>query len=478
MAAAEAAPLAKVGGLGDVVGALPKELKRLGAEIKIIIPFYGSIDQKKFPVAQIGKPLTIVTGGGKETFSVWHHYLGPEKIEIILLRHRFFDGQEVYRGGRVGSHDRYTRTPADIKRFAFFSAAALAAIKTLGWQPDVIHCHDWHTALIPDLLKTVYKNERFFSKTRTLYTIHNLANQGMVGPEIIGFTKIDPTLPSIRADLKNGDLNFMVQGILGADLVNTVSPTYSKEILHHYQGAGIEKILRKRKKSLSGILNGIDTELFNPATDPLIAQNYTFKTIKNKTINKSALEKAAFWQKNKTPIVGLVSRLVWQKGLELIDDVLLELPCRFVILGSGNKDIEDKLLGLAKKYPDKFFVKIGFDLKLAQLIYAGSDIFLMPSQFEPCGLSQMVAMRYGTIPVVRKTGGLADTVNKLNGFAYLEQKQKNLIKALKSALDTYSTKPDKWLKLQKKGMDTDFSWGEAAKKYLRIYNKLILANIK
>ena len=474
MVTAECAPLAKVGGLADVVGALPKALLKLGAEIKIILPFYGLIDQKKFPVKKLINKIGLQTGEGKENFSLWEYTEDKTGLIILLVQHRYFNSKKIYRHGRIGTAKKYSRGAEDIKRFAFFSLAALAAIKTLDWRPDVIHCHDWHTALIPDYLKTLYKSDPIFKKTRTLYTIHNLANQGMVGPEIIGYTKLDPSLPIIKADLKNGDINFMVQGILSADLINTVSPTYAKEILHHYEGAGLEKVLAKRRKQLSGIINGIDTDDFDPKTDPLIDTNYDLNHLALKNNNKLKLQAEAGWRPDKkTAVIGIVSRLVWQKGLDLLTDKLVALPCQFIILGSGMRDIENNLLNLAKKYPNKFFVKIGFDLKLAQIIYAGADLFLMPSRFEPCGLSQLVAMRYGSIPIVRKTGGLKDTVTARTGFLFNHYTQESLEKALRSALNTYYKKPAAWLKLQQNCLKQDFSWSKSAKNYLKLYNKLI-----
>lgn len=474
MVAAECAPLAKVGGLADVVGALPKALIKLGVETRIIIPFYGLIDQKKFPTKRLFNKINVQTGDGMENFSLWEYTEITTSLTIMLIQHRYFNHKEIYRHGRVGTAKKYSRKAEDIKRFAFFSLAALAAIKALDWKPDVIHCHDWHTALIPDYLKTIYKNDFFFKKTKTLYTIHNLANQGMVSPEIIGYTKLDPNLPIIKADLKNGDINFMVQGILGADLINTVSPTYAKEILHHYEGAGLDKILYKKRLKLSGIINGIDTIDFNPKTDSLIDTNYDLNGLSLKNNNKLKLQSSVGWKPNKKiAVVGLVSRLVWQKGLDLITEKLAELPCQFIILGSGQPEIESNLLNLAKKYPNKFFVKIGFDLRLAQMIYAGSDLFLMPSRFEPCGLSQLIAMRYGTMPVVRKTGGLADTVSVKTGFLFEDYSPEDLEKILKLALLTYNNKPKKWLKMQQNCLKQDFSWSKSAKEYLKLYNKLI-----
>lgn len=469
--AAEAAPLAKVGGLGDVVGSLPKALLRLGIDVRIFLPLYGSIDRKKLDLKLISKNIIIETSAGNEKFSLWQTRLPHSRLIVYLIDHRFFSGKEIYRKnkfveGSVGIDD--------IKKFTFFSCALLEAAKLINFQPNIIHLNDCHVAAVLDFLKTTYLRDNFFKKVKTLYTIHNLASQNVAKPEIIGFSKLDPDLPVIKADLADGDINFMVQGILGADLVSTVSPTYSREILTHYQGAGLEKILEKRRKDLSGITNGIDTAAYDPATDRAIKKRYSLKTVGGKTANKLSLQKKLGWPADpKLALVGVVTRLVWQKGMELLSDRILKLPARFVILGTGSQDVEDRLTALAKAYPDKLAVRIGFDEKLARQIYAAADLFLVPSRFEPCGLTQMIAMRYGTVPVVRKTGGLSDTVDPAVGFAFKKYDREALFKCLKSALDAYYNEPVRWKKLQKTGMKQDFSWDRPAKEYLKLYKKLL-----
>lgn len=489
---AELAPIAKVGGLGDVAGALPKELKKLGVNIKICLPFYGFIDTKKYKVKKLKSGIKIPFGNKEEAISLWSTKLPKTTIEVILIKHKFFNPKKIYVGGRITKGNKYSRGQIDTERFSFFTRASLRATRELNFQPNVIHAQDWHTALTGDYLKTItnpktkatkdeQKTADFFKNSKTLYTIHNLANQGTSKPKIIGISKINPNLEIVKADKKDGDINFMVQGILGSDLVNTVSKRYSKEILHHYLGAGLDNILQKRKKDLHGILNGIDVDFFNPKTDKFIHKNFSSTNLKNKTLNKTHLQKQLGLEINPNiPLVGLVSRLVWQKGIELLSDNFGNLNCQYVFLGTGQPEYEDHLKTFAKKYPQKVKTLIQFDIKLAQQIYAASDIFLMPSRFEPCGLGQMIAMRYGTIPVVRSTGGLADTVfhprlfspKAANGFSFTKYSPIAFHIALKKALDTYTNHPKKWEKLQKNAMTTNFSWAKSAKEYLKLYKQL------
>ncbi|MFA6306569.1 MAG: glycogen/starch synthase [Patescibacteria group bacterium] len=467
---AEVAPLAKVGGLGDVAGALPQALIKLGVDIRICLPFYGLINQKKYPTKKIINRLAVPTGDKNETIDVWQTSLPGTKISVYLIKHNFFNFKKIYLG-------KPANRPDDLKRFTFFTRAALTTAKKLNFKPDVIHANDWHTGLTADFIKTLNRQNNFFAKTKTLYTIHNLASQGKAKPEIVGYAKIDRNLAIIKVDAGNNDINFMVQGVLGSDLVNTVSPTYAKEILGHYQGANLEKILKKRKSDLYGILNGIDTGFFNPATDNLISQKYSLKNLDKKTANKLALQKQLGLPIDKNiALIGLISRLVWQKGLDLITENFSRLNCQFVFLGTGQPELEQQLLALAKKFPSQFSAQIKFDEKLAHLIYAGADIFLMPSRFEPCGLGQMIAMRYGTVPLVRATGGLADTVNGKTGFSFKKYSGEKLYKTLWRALKIYYDQPKTWRQLQLNGMRKDFSWKKSAKEYLKLYKKL--ANAK
>jgi len=447
---AEVAPLAKVGGLGDVAGALPQALDKLGVDIRICLPFYGLINKKKYPAKKIISKLIVLIDNKKETIDVYQTNLPETKIPVYLIKHNFFNSKQIYSGTRIILNGKYTRRANDLKRFAFFTRAAMETAKKLNFQPNIIHSNDWHTGLTANFIKTFNQQNNFFTKAKILYTIHNLANQGI-----------------------SGNINFMAQGISGSDLINTVSQTYAKEILTKEYGADLEKILAGRKEDLSGILNGIDTNFFNPATDKLISQKYSLKNLKKKTSNKLALQKQLSLPQNKNiAVVGLVTRFVWQKGIELITEKFSKLNCQFVFLGTGEKKYEDALLNLAKKYPKNFKTIIKFDEKLAHEIYAGSDIFLVPSRFEPCGLTQMVAMRYGTVPVVRETGGLKDTVNNKVGFTFKKFDPTEFYKTLEKTLAVYCHKPKTWRQLQLNGMKQDFSWNKSAKEYLKLYKKL------
>jgi starch synthase len=312
------------------------------------------------------------------------------------------------------------------------------------------------------------------------FTIHNLANQGIAKPGIIKYAQIDKNIPAVKTDLKDGFLNLMAQGIMGADWINTVSPTYAREILTSFQGMGLEKILFKRKRKLSGILNGIDTEFFDPEKDAMIYKTFGKKGLKYKQSNKIRLQKnLKLGSDKKTALIGVVSRLVWQKGFDLITEGMVDpeknrnLPRRFIFLGEGDKVIEKNLADLEKKYPKNVRVLIKFDEKLAHKIYASSDIFLMPSLFEPCGLGQLIAMRYGTLPLVHETGGFSDTVGPDTGFSFKKYSSNTFSETLDKALQTYYEKPEKWKKMQTRCMKKDFSWNKSGKSYLALYRSIL-----
>lgn len=480
IAAAEITPIAKVGGLGDVIGALPRALKKLNLDARVIIPFYGLIEKNKYQLKLIKNNIKVQTKIAAELIGLWQTTLPGSEVPVYLIEHNFFKGQNIYSSQFSGVSELYPSDLIDIEKFVFFSRAILESIKALNFKPDVIHLNDWHTAAVTLFLKTLYKKDPGLKKIKTLYTIHNLANQGITDPQVIKLNKINPNLASILEDQKDKNINFMVQGILNSSLINTVSPTYAREILTKEYGAGLENILALRNQELYGILNGLDTDFFNPATDKFIKQGYSPKTPEKKMANKLYLQQKLGLPQNKnTALVGLVSRFVWQKGLELITEKFVRaihefpLPCQFVFLGTGEKRYETALVKLAKKYPNKFNVQIKFDEKLAHEIYAGSDIFLVPSLFEPCGLTPMIAMRYGSVPLVRSTGGLKDTVNNQVGFTFKKFNSNELGKTLEKALDIFCHQPKIWRQLQLNGMKQDFSWGKSARQYLKLYKKLL-----
>jgi starch synthase len=476
---AEVSPLAKVGGLGDVAGSLPKALSYLGVDLRIIMPFYGCIDKKKYKTEKIGE-FEFFIGGRKEKIKIYQTALPGSQVPVWLIKHPIYDPKVIYTGLSQTKSKSLKQSTDDIRRFSFYTKAALETCIRLKFKPDIIHANDWHTALVPDLVKTYDKNIKFFRNTKTLYTIHNLANQGIAKSDIIKYSKIDHSLPVVNKDLKNGDINFMVQGILAADAVNTVSPTYAREIFNHFQSMGLEKVISQRKGDLTGILNGIDTEFFNPEVDRKIFKRFGKRTLEYKKDNKTGLQKNLNLRVGKKiALIGIISRFVWQKGFDLIADELIDpgknrlYPCQFVFLGEGDEKIEKKLKNLEKKYPKHVKAIIKFDENLAHKIYASSDIFLMPSLFEPCGLGQLIAMRYGTIPLVHFTGGLADTVGPDVGFGFRKYSESALSATLGKALKIYYDAPKKWKMLQLNCIQADYSWDRSARSYLALYRSLL-----
>ena len=491
--ASEATPIAKVGGLADVIGALPKALKKLGVDVKIIIPKYEIIDEKKYPVKKIVGEIMIPFYNQEKLINVYSTFL-PEtqnQVEIYLIENlKYLSQGNVYLTADASSSGEIN----ECQRFIFFTkcVAEIFLKNKINWKPDIFHCHDWSTGFLPLLIKMQAKNQK------TLFTIHNFAYQGKYNPqEILKMLNLKETdWPTLKERTKNQfeDLNAVQQAILNTDLINTVSPTYAQEILTQEFGERLENNLKKRKNDLFGILNGIDTTFFNPMTDLNLEKNYGIeitneKLLENKEKNKQYLQKICNLQINsKIPLIGIISRLAEQKGFDLIIEAfeeLIKLNLQFVLLGAGDLKIEKTLTKLALKYPNKFSCNFKFDAKLANQIYAGSDMFLMPSHFEPCGLGQLIAMRYGSTPIVRETGGLADTVknyqpkidlsinNKLGvGFVFKKYETKKMINSIKEALKIYKNKKE-WQKIIFHNMKQNFSWETSAKKYLELYQKLL-----
>ncbi|MCF7794960.1 glycogen synthase [Patescibacteria group bacterium] len=462
MASAEISPFAKVGGLADVVGSLPPAMKKIGVDVRLIMPKYGSIDDKKYSLERIYKNIKVPSATNIQTIDIYLGHLPNTDIPVYFIDNKkYFSKKEVYWGNNA-------------ERFSFFCLSVIYALSELEFKPDIIHAHDFHSALITNLVKL---STYVYSKSaKTLYTIHNLNYQGKSEPKVLKNANLSiSSMESLSKDAKDGDINLMVQGIFNCDLLNTVSPTYAQEITKKEQGGGLHRVIGKNKDKLSGILNGLDTEAFNPATDKDIVKKYSLSNLEGKTKNKLALQKEMNLEVNKDiPLVAMVSRLAWQKGLELIEDNLINnLDMQVVILGTGEKKYEDYLQKLAKKYPEKLAVKIMFSSAMAQRIYAGSDFFLMPSRFEPCGLGQMIAMRYSSLPIVRATGGLKDTVDSSVGFMFKKFSARAFYLAVKRAIDVYYDEPKKFKKMQIKAMKKDFSWDNSAKKYLKLYKNLL-----
>lgn len=473
MATAETAPLAKVGGLGDVLGALPKALAKNKLAVKVILPFYGSIDVTKYPSRLVKKGISFEFNHQKQKFDLYQTNLPGSKVPVYLIKHPLFNGKFIYAP--------VEKSASDIERYTFFSQAVVATIYDLAWSIDIIHCHDWHTALIPSYVDDYSLKHRNFANIKTILTIHNLASQGLAELDILDYAALDKTInPAILEDYydqDNNKIDLLKIGILSADFITTVSPSYAQEILSKQYGCGLETYLQRRHKHLLGILNGIDTDIFNPQTDKYLVKKYSAKSfLEGKQANKKYLQKKFKLPVLSQPLFGIVTRLVEQKGFDILlpalEKFLKDHNVQVVILGTGHKIIENKLQALAKLYPNKLSVYLGFDLALAQIIYGASDFFLMPSYFEPCGLGQMIAMRYGSLPIVRSVGGLKDTVvNDKNGLAFNNYQVDFLLNALERAVKLYANQA-RLNKMIKVAMATDWSWDLSAQKYIKLYKKI------
>jgi starch synthase len=463
--AAEASPLVKIGGLADVAGSLPKALIELGHDARIIMPRYWAIDGKKFPQ-------TRVMNGIKSQFMMQDEWTAlnqttiQDELVVYLMEHdRIFGGPDVYGNG-------------DLERFLFFSRAVAEALPLMDWQPDIVHCHDWHTGLVPMWLKRAGKSYG------TMFTIHNLAYQGGFDEPFalksgLGQCWFDSSPKALKPPF-----SYMGQGIVSSDLVTTVSETYAKEILTPEQGGGLDSLLLKRKADLLGIINGIDYSEYDPEKDPNIPKNYTSATFRLKAPNKLALQKRASLPENAAiPLIGMVQRFDEQKGFDIlitaVEHVFHDTGVQLVILGRGREHYQNLMTQLAAHHSGRMAVFLDFNEPLARLIYAGSDMFLMPSRFEPCGLGQLIAMRYGSIPVVRHTGGLVDTVPDFspdlkegNGFVFSDYSPEALIEAFQRGISAYKNK-DAWNRAVQRVMQKDFSWRSSALKYEAAYRRIL-----
>ena len=481
----EVVPFVKTGGLADVSAALPQTLAELGHEVRIVVPKYGAVDDRKFKIHEVVrlKDIKIELAGKEVIFSLKSCFLPGQRIRVQIY---FLDNQEYFgsRNSLYGDPMTGKDYPDNDERFIILNRAVFELIIKLGWIPDIIHCNDWQCGLIPTYLKTVYSGEENFDKFKTLFTIHNLAYQGEFSKSSFKKTGLPDKLNSPKGILHKGKLNFMKSGLVYADAINTVSKTYANEIrTDSVIGSGLKDVLSKRKDDLYGIINGIDTKVWNPDRDKHLPKKYSIKNVEQKAVNKQALaEKFGFEFKEDTPIIGLISRLFDSKGIDLIEKILpqlLKLDIQMIVLGTGDKKYHSFFDQIAKKHSDKFACYLGFNDDLAHLIEGGADILLMPSKYEPCGLNQMYSLNYGTIPVVRETGGLADTVKKFNektkegtGFVFKKYNAKDLLTEIKRALKVYRDK-DTWNKIVKAGMKEDFSWNSSAKKYIDLYKTIL-----
>ena len=470
--ASEGVPFSKTGGLADVIGALPKELQKLGVEPRVVLPKYGDTPAGYDKQMELVHRMSIHVG--------WRNqYCGVLKLVHEGVVFYFIDNEAHFkRPGTYGFFD-------DGERFAFFNRAVLEALPFLDFKPDVIHCHDWHAGMIPVLL-TQYRNQAFFSRIKTIFTIHNLQYQGVFSKSILGdLLGLGWEHFNVNGVEYHDQVSFMKGGLNYANALTTVSPTYAKEIQTPFFGADLEGVLSRRQSFLSGIINGIDVEEWNPQTDPHLARNYTWRSSKRKAENKLALQKElGLKEEPNIPLLGMVTRLARQKGLDLVAHVLkeiLELNLQIVVLGTGEAEFEQMFGHFAGLHPKKVSANIRFENVLAHRIYAASDLFLMPSLFEPCGLGQLIAMRYGSLPVVRETGGLKDTVQPYNqetdqgnGFSFANYNAHELLFTVQRAVGLYETEKDgAWKRMVGRAMREDFSWGQSAQRYKELYENVL-----
>ncbi|MEY3990133.1 MAG: glycogen synthase [Chloroflexota bacterium] len=472
--AAEMTPFVKTGGLADVIGALPKALVAAGHDVRVVIPRYGWIDVARFGLSVFAQQMLVPPNDESDVATIYMTTV--HDVPVLFVDYpAFFD------------RDGVSMYDDDDHRFIFFCRAALESCRHADWSPDVIHCHDWHTAIIPNWLRTTLADDAFFVQTASLLTIHNLAFQGVFGHrvlEIAGVPALDFAINE-SADARNS-VALLGRGIYYADMINTVSPSYANEILDPAAGAGLDAMLRSRYDRLHGVLNGIDGALYNPATDTTIANTYSLDDLTGKIQCKLALQRElGLAEQADTPLLSVISRLTNLKGYDLIDELIEPLlqqhAAQIVVMGTGQQRFHSRLNELRARYPHQIAFRLTFDEALAHRIIAGADLFLMPSRVEPCGTGQMIAMRYGTVPVVRATGGLRDTVlnyhaqsNYGTGFVFDDATSSALRDAIERALAVYTDAPQ-WRMLMMRGMLSDFTWQVAAQRYVDLYRRAIAA---
>ncbi len=465
-AASEAVPYAASGGLADVTGSLPKEFCAMGHDCRVVIPLYKSIPDELRKNMILVKNITVDVSWRKQ-------YCGIFKAVNNGITYYFIDNEYYFnRDGLYGFYD-------DCERFVFFDRAVLEMLKYIGFMPDIINCNDWQTALIPVYYSIYYKYQQGYCNIKNVITIHNIEYQGKYGKETLSELM---GIPMYNANLLDYDgyVNMLKGAIETSDKIITVSPSYAWEILDPWYAHGLDRILVTKQYKLRGILNGIDTELYDPENDKYTVKHYSRNDLSGKAVCKSALCEELGLQKGDGPIIGIVSRFVTHKGIDLIRcvfDDMIKMGVRFAILGSGDKMYEDFFREMALRYEGKVSVTLGFVPELSHRIYAGSDMFLMPSQSEPCGLAQMISMRYGTIPIVRETGGLRDSVRDNggidgNGFTFKTYNANDMLDVIKRAILVYNDK-NNWKQLMERAMDCDYSWAVSAEMYMETYNEIL-----
>ncbi|MCX5694034.1 MAG: glycogen synthase GlgA [Candidatus Omnitrophica bacterium] len=454
MVASEVVPFAKTGGLADVAGALPLALEYCGHEIIVIMPGYKCITEAKLKITKISKDVSSAVIG--------------KNIKVFFIENKEYFGRDGLYGDKHGDY------PDNLERFSYFCRRSLDLLKEINFSADILHLHDWQASLIAAYLKSLYSNEIFYKRMKCVLTLHNIGYQGIFPKEEFSKLGLDGKLFDIDGFEFYDKVNLLKGGIVFADAINTVSSTYASEIQTKELGFGLDGLLRERRNVLSGILNGVDYSVWDPNTDRFIMQNFSPVNPENKVLNKEDLQKISRLPLDRNiPVLGIVSRLAEQKGLDILSDGLDEIckmNVQLVILGAGDLKYQEILLSAAKRYPRIISLNLKFDDPLAHKIYAGSDIFLMPSKYEPCGLGQLISLHYGTIPLVFKTGGLADTINRNNGFVFSQYTKEELVKLIRKAVSVFKNKK-KWASLASNAMECNFSWKISADKYVQLYAK-------
>ncbi len=474
-AASEAAPFAKTGGLADVAGSLPPAIASLGHEVRVVMPYYRQVHRYASDLRHVAT-VSVPLGTWEERCDILEGTLGGNVIVYFIKKDIYYDRPDLYQTGRADY-------PDNAERFIFFSRAVLELCGALGYKPDLIHGNDWQTGLVPLYLNTIYRRNSALSGTRSVFTVHNLGYQGLFWHWDMRLTGLGWEVFTPEGIEFWGKINFLKAGLVYSDLITTVSKTYSHEIQTPENGHGLEGVLQNRAGELTGIVNGIDYRFWDPARDRTIPKTYSASSLAGKALCKKSLYTLIHLPDSDDPLIGMVTRLVDQKGLDILTGALPEImaqSARLVILGTGDRKYQRILSEAAERYQGRMRFLLQYDDLLAKNLYAGCDMFLMPSLYEPCGLGQMIAQRYGTVPVVRKTGGLIDTVvdydpktGRGTGFLFEEYSSRALVECLRRALAAYDNR-NKWKRLMQNGMKQDFSWERSAKEYVKVYRKAMM----
>ncbi|MDP8218597.1 MAG: glycogen synthase GlgA [Candidatus Theseobacter exili] len=471
----EVVPFAKTGGLADVAGALPKALEKLGHEVVVILPYYKMVKKGNHPIKKTGKKIYVQLCNRIVDAEVYSSKIGKNVKVYFIAKSSYYNRNELYRGAQGDYKD-------NAERFIFFSKAILSLLEEINFRPDIIHCNDWQTGLIPVLLKTIEKDNPFLRKAKTVFTIHNLAYQGLFWHYDMHMTNLPWDVFTQEGIEFYGKMNLLKAGIVYSDKVNTVSKKYAEEIQTTEYGCGLEGVLANRKKDLRGILNGVDYDEWSPEKDKFINSHFSSSKLSGKlACKKDLLKEYGLDISPEKPLIGVISRLADQKGFDILAPImekLMGLNLGFILLGTGEEKYHRLFSAIGKEYPKKAGIKISFDIGLSHRIEAGCDMFLMPSLFEPCGLNQIYSLKYGTIPIVRATGGLDDTIKQFdvstakgNGFKFTKYSPDTLLNTIQDALSVYNDKA-LWHKLVKNAMKCDFSWNQSAKEYEKLYKSV------